>query len=115
MGFGEVGPAALVVEAGEGADGTEYSGGSDLDVVSLFDEMLDDMADIAATCRVKTCGTGVAIERVRVVNLEDATNVVCAVPVKIGVFNFFEARVAAETTFARVPFKAVNGLAASFQ
>lgn len=100
VGFGEVGPTALLVEAGKGADGAKDSGRSNLDVVGLFDEMLDNIADIAAACRVKTCGTSVAIERVGVGHLEEAANVICAVPVKISVFNFFKMGMAAEIAFA---------------
>lgn len=109
---GRVGPASVVVEARKRADGVEDGGGSDFDLARLLDEIFDDGADVLAAGHVEGGGAGVAVKGVRVVDLEEAADIVCAVPPEIGAFDFIEGGMAAERAFAAVTFEGRVGGAA---
>ncbi|MHB8411790.1 MAG: hypothetical protein ACYDDI_07555 [Candidatus Acidiferrales bacterium] len=111
----KVGPAALVVEAREGADGAKNGGDGDLDQAGLFDETFHDETDILATQGIEASGAGVAVDDVEVVYLEVTADKVGAVPVDVRFFDGVEVGMAAKLAFAAMALEAWDGGAAVFE
>lgn len=106
MGLGQVGPAALLVEAGKGADGANDGGGSDFDGAPLLDELFDHPAGVLAAKDVEASGAGVSVEGIGVGELEIAANEVDSLPLQIKLFDVIDVRAAADLAFAAVAFEA---------
>lgn len=107
--FGEVGPAAFVVEAGKGANGAKGRSNGDLGISRFFDEALDHDADILSAQDVEASGAGVTVEGIRICKLEIAASGDDVLPVEVGLFNGVKIGMAADLAFAAVAFEAGDG------
>src|SRR6185437_13128180 len=75
----------------------------------LLDELLDNPAGVLAAKDVKASGAGVAVERIRVCELEIAANEVDALPLQVKLFDVIDVRAAADLAFAAVAIEAGDG------
>jgi hypothetical protein len=107
--FGQVGPAAFIVEAGKGANGAKGRGDRDLGISRFFDEALDDDTDILSAQNVEASGAGVSVDGIRICELEIAASGDDVLPVEVGCFDGVIVGMAADLAFAAVAFEAGDG------
>jgi len=102
-------PASFGGEAGVGAHGAEYDAAGYLHVVNLLDDRIERRVDIFAAARSKAGGMGVSVDRgvvSQTVFAHDLAGVTQDEEVR---FDFFAARVAADTALTGVAEKVWGG------
>src|SRR5215469_2964297 len=112
VGARRIGPMALVVKAGEGANGAKDGTGGDFHTLPVLDEAFGDEADVLAAENVEARGASVAVESVGVFEMEVTADEVGAIPLEIGGFDGVEVRAATDLAFAAVALKVWNGCGA---
>lgn len=97
-----VDPASFGGEAGVGAHGAEYGAAGYLHVVDLLDDGIEHAIRILAAARGEAGGMGVAVDRGVVSQLVFPHDLAGVTPDEVIGFDFFAARVAADTALTGV-------------
>ena len=100
--LGGIDPAAFGGEAGVGAHGAEDHVAGDLDVVNLLDDGIERGVGVLPAAPGEAGGVGVAIDRGVVNQLVLSHDLARVAPEEVVGFDFFAARVAADTALAGV-------------
>ena len=104
-----VDPASFGGEAGVGAHGAEYDAACYLHVVNLLDDGIERRVDIFAAAGGEAGGMGVAVDRGVVSQAVFAHDLARVTPDEEVRFDFFAARVAADTALTSVAEKVWRG------
>ena len=104
-----VDPASFGGEAGVGAHGAEYDAAGYLHVVNLLDDGIERRVDIFAATGSEAGGMGVSVDRGVVSQAVFAHDLAGVTPDEEVRFDFFAARVAADTALTSVAEKVWRG------